>query len=200
MADARLTQHATSSAAPITDRPSTIDYPTHPLRKPPLLTAAPSIHRYHLLTTSPPSPHHLPAISGTGDFDLGRLHAEGANPVEMARRILRGMFMANAFAQPVCSVGQDCWPYIYEAMATTSDHADLAHEIAIGSAVLLKNDGGVLPIAAGKRVALLGPACDARHQMWPASASWDEVGCVLGTTTNGIRASGPRTRERGRAR
>eukprot|EP00966_Prymnesium_polylepis_P323090 7379307-Prymnesium_polylepis.1 len=48
-------------------------------------------------------------MPGTGDFAPDRMSAEGADPAEMSRRILLGMFMAGAFADPVCSVGQDCW-------------------------------------------------------------------------------------------
>eukprot|EP00966_Prymnesium_polylepis_P022313 513553-Prymnesium_polylepis.1 len=46
--------------------------------------------------------------------------------------------------------------------------------MATTSAVLLKNERAALPLAKGSRVALLGSACDARHDMAPSAVFWDQ--------------------------
>ena len=91
-----------------------------------------------------------------GSFDA--LHVLGANTDgeqtlrTMATRVLRGMLAAGdsplgALAAPTCAVGCDCGPTLREANATSAAHVALAREVASSAAVLLKNEGGVLPRA-----------------------------------------------------
>lgn len=92
---------------------------------------------------------------------------------QMALRILRGMLMSGAFNRSRCTAGCDCEPFLYQVNATNSAHVALARRIGASSAVLLKNDGGVLPLnVAAARVALVGSACSARHAINVDHADW----------------------------
>ena len=93
---------------------------------------------------------------------------------EMATRVLRGLIGAGAFAPPAaCVVGCDCFPLIADAVATSPAHVALARRIGASATVLLKNDGGVLPLRGGPAttVALVG-ACDSTHDVDAAFADW----------------------------
>jgi beta-glucosidase len=79
------------------------------------------------------------------------------------------------------------------AKAATSDAATraLARDTARRSIVLLKNDDGVLPLAAAaRRIALVGPLADAAQQML---GPWAGAGTAKGTVTifDGMRAALP---------
>ena len=83
----------------------------------------------------------------------------------MVTRILTAMLAVGgaeggALAAPSCIVGCGCEHWLYEVNATSHAHSELALELATAGATLLKNDG-VLPLAAGQTVALLGSVCDA---------------------------------------
>ena len=92
----------------------------------------------------------------------------------MATRVLGPMLRIGALDDtPSCWVGCSCAEYINEAVATSSDHQELARETAAASIVLLKNEPArshsepPLPIPSaetlrqsGRVVALLGSACD----------------------------------------
>lgn len=111
---------------------------------------------------------------------------------EMVERILIGMSRSGAWSNlPAddCRVGCNCAEKLYHAVATSPSHVDLARKLAARGAVLLKNDAvgpdsrsqPVLPIAAGKKIALLGGACgwkpDVHHEMkeW-TEASYYTIG------------------------
>lgn len=71
---------------------------------------------------------------------------------EAVRRVLRMKFELGLFEQP----------YVDEAKAKnvhSKNHVELARDIARASITLLKNDG-VLPLASGKRIALVGANAD----------------------------------------
>ena len=93
------------------------------------------------------------------------LTGEGGRLDDMAARVLRGMLRANAYADPPCVAPCDCDAPLYEARASTASHVALARELAAAALVLLKNDGGVLPLRRGARVALVGAACGAAHDI-----------------------------------
>mgnify|MGYP002835786847 CR=1 FL=1 len=92
----------------------------------------------------------------------------------MATRVLGPMLRIGALDDtPSCWVGCSCAEHINEAVATSSDHQELARETAAASIVLLKNEPArshsepPLPIPSaetlrdsGRVVALLGTACD----------------------------------------
>jgi beta-glucosidase len=60
-------------------------------------------------------------------------------------------------------------PYVDEAKAEsvlgTPAHRDAAREAAERSAVLLRNEGGLLPLQRGKKIALVGPLADSAHDL-----------------------------------
>jgi len=67
-------------------------------------------------------------------------------------RILRTMFEIGTFDQPAGT-----WnPEKYAVNATTVESVKLARELGVKSTVLLKNDGDVLPLPVGKKIALIG--------------------------------------------
>jgi beta-glucosidase len=91
---------------------------------------------------------------------------------EAVRRILRVKFALGLFDKP----------YVDEKNAITtlpSANVAAAREAAEKSFVLLKNDGGVLPIRSGVRtIALIGPLADSRPDMlgaWSAQGKPDDV-------------------------
>ncbi|KAL1528575.1 hypothetical protein AB1Y20_009916 [Prymnesium parvum] len=85
----------------------------------------------------------------------------------MVTRVLRAMLRVGglpggALAGPKCIAPCDCERWLYDVNSTDATHQDLARELAIAGAVLLKNEGAVLPISRNATVALLGSACDAK--------------------------------------
>ena len=87
---------------------------------------------------------------------------------EAVRRVLRVKFMLGLFEQP----------YTDEEAATPAqlrpDAIAIARECVAKSAVLLKNEGGILPISEGIRnIALIGPLADDAREML---GSWDGYG------------------------
>jgi len=71
-------------------------------------------------------------------------------------RILRTMFKIGTFDQPAGT-----WnPQKYAINATTVESANLARELGVKSTVLLKNDGHVLPLPVGSKIALIGFAAE----------------------------------------
>ena len=113
--------------------------------------------------------------NGAPFFGMKRLQNAGADLKEMARRLLYGLFSAGALDGPICDVGGGgCSDKLYRTIATSDAHQRLARKVAAESAVLLKNERRALPIAAGAKVALLGPACDSRHTIMPSTSFWDD--------------------------
>jgi beta-glucosidase len=64
----------------------------------------------------------------------------------------------------------------------------LAREAATRSIVLLKNEGNVLPLAAGRKVALIGPLSDDASNMDGPWAPWAKTGEAV-TLAQGLRAA-----------
>ena len=126
-----------------------------------------------------------------GYFTEWGLASAGADVNSMARRVLTGMLMSGAFddaegaGRPRCTAGVDCSYLLYQAVATSQAHADLARELASSSAVLLKNDPRsgeegappTLPVSRGARVALLGSACQAPF-LSASTNAWDAGDCT----------------------
>ena len=72
---------------------------------------------------------------------------------DMVRRILREMFRVGIFDHPAAAE-----PGASGANVETPSDIDLARRISEDGTVLLKNDGGVLPLTGtGKRIAVIGP-------------------------------------------
>jgi len=116
-------------------------------------------------------------LPGTDGFftpkRLSHLPNHQSLEAQMALRIMRGMITSGAFNHSRCTAGCDCEPFLYQVNATDNTHIDLARRIGASSAVLLKNDRGVLPLdVATARVALVGSACSARHAINVDHADW----------------------------
>jgi beta-glucosidase-like glycosyl hydrolase len=74
---------------------------------------------------------------------------------KMAYRILYQMISVNGplFDSPVCDNQKlgSCNKFLYDTVATSEEHRQLARKIARESAVLLKNDDATLPIVSRTR-------------------------------------------------
>jgi len=67
----------------------------------------------------------------------------------MVTRILTSIDDSGLLGSPAtCTPGTDCDSFLYEAVATSDAHEKLALRIATESVMLLKNDGGALPLEA----------------------------------------------------
>ncbi|WP_277675516.1 glycoside hydrolase family 3 N-terminal domain-containing protein [Saccharopolyspora rectivirgula] len=122
---------------------------------------------------------HGPELLASGQISMRRLD-------DAVARILRLKFELGLFEQP----------YVDENAAITEPTAEAraaARNAAARCAVLLKNDGGVLPLARSARsVALVGPFADSRdlHGCW--SGPGKELPAV--TVLEGLRKALPTTR------
>ena len=112
------------------------------------------------------------------DAELARV--DGGRIDDMVRRVLAPMVAHGLLDEPSssCVPGVDCNHTLYETVATSAAHRALALDIAAESALLLKNDGPgapPLPIRAepGARVAVVGAACNASHNIAALLAQWD---------------------------
>jgi beta-glucosidase len=100
----------------------------------------------------------------------------------MTERILRGMIQSGVWdGEPGgCVLGCDCSPSLYEANATSPAHDALAIEVAADAVVLLKNEGGVLPLRPNAKVALVGHGCTDPHRLdphgWGQASDYSVVG------------------------
>jgi beta-glucosidase len=104
---------------------------------------------------------------------------------ESVRRVLRVKFALGLFEHPYAD-GKGS-----EAIAT--EDAELARKAAEESFVLLKNDGGVLPLKAnGKTVALIGPLADDAGQMlgsWGGKSEAKDVVTLRSALTKQMEAA-----------
>jgi beta-glucosidase len=115
--------------------------------------------------------------------DFGReLVAEGQVSMrridDAVRRILRIKFRAGLFENPYVDVGQA------EGKQLLPENRAAARRAAGRSMVLLKNDGGVLPLDPAKATAIIGPLGDDKHDMlgpwWGRGADEDAVSLFEG--------------------
>jgi beta-glucosidase len=107
---------------------------------------------------------------------------------DAVRRILRVKFRAGLFAHPYVDQAKAVDP---SSFLTASDRA-AARAAAGKSMVLLKNDGGTLPLDPKKSVAVIGPLGDDKHDMlgpwWGQGRDADAV-----SVFQGIKAQDPST-------
>lgn len=99
-------------------------------------------------------------VSQCYEHELPQLLASGAVSMrvvdEAVRRILRVKFALGLFEQPYVDEGRAAQVILH------ADHRAKAREVAASSVVLLRNEGGVLPLApSAKRLAVVGPLADA---------------------------------------
>ena len=105
---------------------------------------------------------------------------------DAVRRILRVKFRAGLFDHPYVDQTRATDP---KSFVTAADRA-AARKAATRSMVLLKNDDSVLPLAAGRKTAVIGPLGDNQHDMlgpwWGRGVDEDAV-----SVYDGIRAQSP---------
>jgi beta-glucosidase len=89
-----------------------------------------------------------------GRISMGRLN-------DAVRRILRIKFRAGLFENPYSQFQ----PGETEAQMLRPDAVEAARKAAGRSMVLLKNDGGVLPLDPSRKTAVIGPLADNQHDM-----------------------------------
>lgn len=94
----------------------------------------------------------------------------------MTRRVLEGMLSVGALDEETCTAPCNCNHLLYHVNATSEAHVTLARTVGAQSAVLLKNEDGVLPLAHDVTIALVGSACDASHDIDVESATAWNVG------------------------
>ena len=99
------------------------------------------------------------------DAELPALVKSGRVPIavvdEAVRRVLRVKFALGLFEHPYATQP--------EVTAAVAEHRPLARHAAEESLVLLQNKGSLLPLAAGAKIALIGPLADAPNDM---QGSW----------------------------
>ena len=107
---------------------------------------------------------------------------------DAVRRILRVKFRAGLFDHPYVDQAKAVDPTSF----VTADDRAAARSAADRSMVLLKNDGGTLPLDPTKSVAVIGPLGDDQHDMlgpwWGQGKDTDAV-----SVFTGIKAQDPNT-------
>lgn len=96
---------------------------------------------------------------------------------ECVRRILRVKFAAGLFDHPYVDESRA------ETQILTSESRMAAKSAAERSAVLLKNNNGVLPLEQGKKIALVGALADSQEDMlgaWALNGRASDANTVLG--------------------
>jgi beta-glucosidase len=105
---------------------------------------------------------------------------------DAVRRILRVKFRAGLFENPYAPVEPDK----AEAEMLKPDAVAAARKAASRSMVLLRNEGGILPLDPSKQTAVIGPLANNQHDMlgpwWGAGRDADAV-----TVLDGIRQQSP---------
>ena len=125
--------------------------------------------------------NNLEAALASGEIPLAAID-------EAVRRVLRVKAAAGLFERPYVdeTLKEKVWP------ESRTANAALARECVRKSVVLLKNDGGALPLDASgiRRVALIGPFADDTREMGGAWAGrYDRSSCV--TLAAGLKAALP---------
>ncbi|MCQ8184726.1 beta-glucosidase BglX [Parvularcula maris] len=121
---------------------------------------------------------HLEGLVETGIVDEGLVD-------DAVRRVLQAKVDLGLFDDP--------FRYIDEAreaeVLSDPEHRDVSRRVAEESAVLLKNEGGLLPLKEGERIALIGPLADDKDSPlgnWRAKAEKDSAVSVV----EGFEAAG----------
>jgi beta-glucosidase len=106
---------------------------------------------------------------------------------DAVRRILRVKFRAGLFEHPYADPAQA------EAKQLLPESRETARKDAARSMVLLKNDGGTLPLSTDKSVAVIGPLGDDRHDMlgpwWGKGRDEDAVSLYTGIKEQNARTT-----------
>ena len=128
---------------------------------------------------------------------LKKLVEEGKITVKQidqsVRRILKVKFLLGLFKDPY----RDCNEKREKDLVYSRVYWDMAYDAACKSVVLLKNDGSVLPLKQGQKLAVIGPLADSKRDLlgsWKAAGEWDSIASVLEAIkesqgTNNVRFS-----------
>ncbi|MBD8389346.1 beta-glucosidase BglX [Dysgonomonas sp. BGC7] len=99
-------------------------------------------------------------VSGSYIKHLAGLVKDGKVSIDVVdgavRNILRVKFRMGLFENPYVDVER-------QSVLYAENHLKAARQAAIESAILLKNDNGLLPLAENKKIAIIGPLADAPH-------------------------------------
>jgi beta-glucosidase len=118
---------------------------------------------------------HVPQLLKEGQLSIAQID-------EAVRRVLRIKFRLGLFEQPYTDETRE------PAVLLSSAHLAAARQMAARSMVLLKNEGGVLPLRKDlKSIAVIGPLADSRKDMlgsWFADGRAEDVVTLL----EGIKA------------
>lgn len=105
---------------------------------------------------------HLPDLVRSGEVSMARLD-------EAVRRLLTTKAALGLFDNPYR--GTD--PEREKAVVGSRDHIALSREAGRKSVVLLKNEGGLLPLkTSGQKIALIGPFADDVDNVWGPWTIW----------------------------
>ncbi|WP_077357009.1 beta-glucosidase BglX [Brevundimonas sp. LM2] len=120
---------------------------------------------------------HIPGLVASGEVPLARVD-------QAVRRVLMTKAALGLFEDPY----RGCDPERERIVVGTQAHRDLSREAAVKSIVLLKNDGGLLPLKpSGQKIALIGPFADDRDVFGPWTIWGDESRKV--SVSEGFRAA-----------
>nr|AHW98795.1 1,4-beta-D-glucan glucohydrolase [Paenibacillus terrae] len=123
---------------------------------------------------------HLPGLIQSGRVDEALVD-------EAVLRILRLKDKLGLFDNPLR--GAD--PEREREVLFCQDHRNVSYELAAKSSVLLKNEGGLLPLASGKKVALIGPFAQSDDILgWWSCVGVKEDAVKLGTALQERLAEG----------
>ncbi len=107
---------------------------------------------------------HIPGLVEAGEVPVARVD-------QAVRRVLMTKAALGLFDDPY----RGCDPERERLVVGSREHRDLAREAGVKSIVLLKNEGGVLPLKpAGQRIALIGPFADDLDVFGPWTIWGDE--------------------------
>ncbi|KQS54481.1 beta-glucosidase [Brevundimonas sp. Leaf363] len=120
---------------------------------------------------------HLPGLVRDGLVPLARLD-------QAVRRVLRVKAALGLFDDPY--KGMD--PAVEAAVVGSAAHHAVAHEAARRSIVMLKNDGGLLPLSKGRTLALIGPFGDEVDDVFGPWTIWGDHAKAV-SVAEGLRRS-----------
>jgi beta-glucosidase len=107
---------------------------------------------------------HIPDLVEKGDVPLARVD-------EAVRRVLMTKAALGLFDDPY----RGCDPRRERQVVGSREHRDLAREAGVKSIVLLKNEGGLLPLkTSGQKIALIGPFGDDIESLFGPWTIWGD--------------------------
>lgn len=115
---------------------------------------------------------HLKSLLAEGKVSLAQIDSA-------VRRILAVKFQLGLFDDPY----RYCDPQREQQQLLSPEHRAVAYRMACESFVLLKNEAQTLPLQPGRRIAVIGPLADARHDLlgsWMGTGISEGIHTILG--------------------